>query len=447
MKPHALLIVLLLFLFTDAELQSQRLSAGIRTGVNFSDIHGNGYSTLWKTKPGPQQGLFIDYSLTKVLGLTCGLDFSTVYYENYPYNYPIFIDLQDIFMPPYYYRQMMNFSLMNIPVQLRLTILSKPSFNLSAGMYYSIMLDNSNGENDQDISKNDYGYIYSAGLSYPLTKSVDADINLGYTTGRKPFLDYSTYKHGTSELTLGLAYNFRSNSASNKPSTGGDTVNDRISLIYSGGVNVSGNSGNISNSKYSLYAGPSLGFLVSLWMSDEVSFRTGVSFERNGYSMRDSSDVYYRYIVIDDAYYYADTRVSSDYLVIPALLNFNIGSSDMFYFNTGPYLGVRLNARCRGTAIHKIATDGFYQVTETKVNDDLDGLIKDNEFGWEFGAGVSLPLKGRYRLDIGLQFRQGLTGTFDSSSLTVPFKPQANDIVIRNRSLALEFGLIVPVFR
>ena len=179
-------------------------------------------------------------------------------------------------------------------------------------------------------------------------------------------------------------------------------------------------------------------------------FRTGVTLERQGYSMRDSSDVFYLHHVWS-AYGYpdydVDSRVSIDYAVIPALLDFHIGRNETFYLSTGPYFAARLNARCTGTAIQETGSNGSYTVEETTIHDDLTELTRRNDFGWLAAAGVAIPLHGNLRLDIGVEYRHGFSEVLNLESSGFPEPGNAKDAYIRNSALTLRAGVQVPLYR
>ncbi|HUS86328.1 MAG TPA: outer membrane beta-barrel protein [Bacteroidales bacterium] len=456
MKQFCALILAFLLSAAFSVSYPQKLSVGFHSGMNLSDIHGNDYSGKWKFKPGPLEGIFIDYSITRDLGVKTGVDFLTVYYEHHPYTnyFPVAYPassyyLADIF---WYYpvREMMNFSFLTLPAQVRITVPSRPQLNLAAGVYYSFVLDSNfdYGYSNPGTKKNDLGFIYSAGIAYPMSGRLDALFNVRYMTGRREFFENDGYRHGSADFAFGLAYKIIPGKSDNNNRSGRlDSLNKKIYLTYRGGVNFSWNSCNTYHDNYSLYTGPSLGFNMGFELSPGTYFRTGLSFERQGYALRDSSDSFHRYFIDGDASYDVRTRVSTDYLVIPALLEFYFGNARLFYFNTGPYLGIKLNARCAGTAMSGLSSDGIYKLDKTTVYDDLEQIIKDNDFGWVAGGGLTLPLSGNRMLDIGLQFRQSFIEVYDTSKMPEETRPEHGDVIIRNSSLALQIGLRVPIYK
>ena len=457
MKRLHLLFIGLLMAVNINITYAQKLSVGFHSGINLSDIHGNHPSGKWKFKPGPSQALSLDYALTGSLGVRTGLNYSTVYYEHHPYfNYDI-IPLAGSLSSSYsstsiwYYptKEMMNFSFLTFPLQLRLTIPSKPELSLALGAYYSITLENSFHYlySEEQKAENDLGFTYSASLAYPLGDRLKAHLNLGYISGRRGLLEYSEWKHGRAELSLGLSYDIIPLNKERDRIIEKDSISDTVFLTYRAGGGISWNSGSSFTEKYKPLPGFSAGIDIGFKLSSSVNFRTGLSFDRIGFTLNDSSDVYYRYYVSGDANYYVDTRVSTDYIVIPALLEFHAGRKVSYYLNTGPYLGVRLNARCSGKAISRTSNEGSYTTSETIVYDDITGLIRNNDFGWMTGIGAAVPLYGNTMLDISLRHRYGFTEVFDRSELGGQDTGYDNETIMRNSSVFLNIGLRVPVFK
>ncbi len=467
MKPYLQIVLLLLFGFTTTALYPQKFYLGAGSGINVSDLHSTTTYGHWKSKPGPSAGLFAGWQMTPVLGLNAGVDYSTVYYEYHRYDqsyYPgdIYYMVSSIWLPPYYINNMesANFSFVTLPLQLTVTIPTRPELTLGAGAYYSFNIDQDTDfgwyYNPDDSLRNDYGYTYMMRLDYPLLENLDLFVRGRYNTGRRLLTVLTDSKHGSTDLTVGLICRLGRTGdagagAKENVKEDAEEINEDIYLTWRTGVNLSWNSGDIMREKYSTYAGPSAGFMINFRLSGSKTwFRTGLSLERQGYSMRDSSDLYYLYHdlgVSDDYDYYVDSRVSVDYAVIPLLLDFHFGGNETFSFSTGPYFAARLNARCTGTAMQKRNNNGSYTLEETTIHDDLTELIKRNDFGWLAAAGVAIPLHGDLKLDIGIEYRQGFSDVFNVASSSIPEPGNGKDVFIRNSALTLRAGLSVPLYR
>lgn len=437
---------------------SQKITAGFYSGVNFSDIHGNYYSGKWKNIPGPVQGLSFDYKLKGILGLSTGLDFSSVYYQHLNYFYyptDVYYLLSSVaprpgvyFMPEIYYPydESMDFTYLTLPAKFTITIPSKPTLSLSAGLYYSFLLDNYKPVNpyQNSVTDDDFGYLYSAGLTYPISEKFNASFNIRYSTGRSNSIPEAGCRTGAISYTLGLGFTgFLKSGREKNQKPESDSINENVFLIYRSGLNASWNSGTYFPEKYSGRYGVSLGMLINFRLSNTASFQTGLSYERFGFSFRDSSDFFHVFYEDNKPDYYVDTRVSVDYILIPALLNINIGKPGRFYINTGPYLALNLNGYCRGEAVSEYRSEGSYVLNERIVSDDLEEVIRDFDTGWIFGGGTTFVLFEKTKLDVGLRYITGFRDVY--TNLYLDF--HTGEPILKNSAVSLHIGFRLPVYR
>lgn len=430
---------------------AQSLSAGIFSGLNISDIQGNSIEGKWSFLPGTSQGVFLDYSFNSYIGVHSGIKYSYLHYRHLGYFNPA----SGVYVSPV--TEEMDFNYLTLPLQLRFTTPSKPQVYVSAGLYYSFLTDHflMNKYSYHEPEKNDFGYIYSTGISFPLSNTITSSLNVSYLTGRKQFIDPSVWRrepsawrHGSTEFTMGLAYNgFLKNRKNNKHENTNDTIADRIYVTYRGGMNVSWNSGRYFKEKYSYGTGLSLGFAVNYKWSERYSLQTGISFERVGFSNIDSSKSMYRYAPYGDKTYDLDTKTEIDYVIIPLLINLNAGRSGNLFFNTGPYLGVKVNARCHGVAIYSSDSENFYYLKRVTVNDDISGLINSNDFGWIFGSGLTLPVSDKWLIDFGLQYRAGFMDISDRSFESGFLKTDSKESILRNGAVTFQIGVRIPALK
>jgi len=433
---------------------SQKFEAGISSGLNFSDIHGQDIGGKWSTKQGPTQWVNFQYSINKVLGFQTGLNFSTTYYEHktsqvyWPILYETTSSYYDLrIRDPYYYpsHTPMDFRFIRIPVLFTITIPAEIDFRLKAGIYFGKTKDYNMAYYSEEPVKHDFGYIFSSGLSYPLSNQFRMTLDLNYITGRTQFLEGYNYRHGSEEVTLGIAYVWPLKKNENKAATiKNDSSSHRVSVSYFGGVNYSWNKGEAEDDNFSGIFGPSLGFLINFPFEKNCSFKTGVSFDRKGYAMSDSSASFYRTIDNSTPLYQVDTKVQIDYAVIPAILSFPAGNLKNVLLSTGPWFGLKLNARTVGLAYHESSYTYNYQVTETTVYDDLEKAIKDYDIGWLFGLGANLPVWKDYRVNIGFQYSTGFKNVFDYSGTGNNQYPYDDSHVIKNGTLSFVIGVTIP---
>jgi hypothetical protein len=437
--------------------------------VNYSDIHGQFQGGKWDSKPGPASGINLGYSLSKTIGFQTGVNFSTVYYEHKEMSYPIYYDIRYYLssssyypgltsMVPYSGTNNMDFSFVRIPLLFTVIVPAALQLDLKAGIFFSFLRDyNMERSNyyyypayfdyyypDEKPAKNDFGYIFSSGLSYPLSDKFKASFNAAYITGRKPFLENLTYKHGSSEFTLGIEYTgFLKNRHPERSPVSEDSLSKRVIVTLTGGLDYSWNGAEEPNGDYNGCFGPSLGFSLKFPLGKKTFFQTGFTFERKGYSIRDSSTSFFR---LTDGYrlYDVDTKILTDYAVIPALFTFFPGNRQLLFFSTGPWLGLKLNARTVGIAYNEESSGYSYQVKETTVNYDLEGIMGNYDIGWLFGCGIEIPLANKYVVDLSLQYSPGFRQMYDD--LSNPGPGGEPELLIKNRTVSFVMGFRIPSY-
>ncbi len=415
-----------------------------------SQIHGQDFGGKWASKPGPAEGFNLAYSLTNVLGFQTGISFSTVYYDHRSAFSDIIYPYTNSDIAPGYYTQTtekMDFTFLRVPLLLTISIPSAVQFNMKAGVFFSFMQDNSPVVNyygsykPPEPKKNDFGYLFSSGISVPLTANLKGEFNVSYLTGKKPFQENLKYRHGSSEFTLGIQYVFlKKHKTDNVGIASPGDSSKKVTVTYWGGTNVGWNGLKADHSKYSEISGPVVGFSINLPLGRGFSFRSGVSFERKGYSMKDSSTSHYEYIKSAYSSPYVDSKVLTDYLVIPLLLSFPLESSYSFLIHTGPFLGLKLNSRNVGAGISEARTSSTYTLTKSVFYDDFTNMINDKDVGWILGARVSLPIVNKFRLDLAVQYEYSFKDVYGNSFSG----GQEDKFMIRNRSISFVAGFTIP---
>jgi opacity protein-like surface antigen len=423
--------------------------------VNFSDIHGQDFGGKWKSEPGPVQGLNLGWSLNRSLGIQTGINFSTVYYEHITTSNPgVYIPMDFYNIGPIYYTggvEKMDFTFLRVPLLFTVQVPSVIKFNMKAGLIFSFLKDHSLSNDYYYYStpgvakKTDFGYMFSSGIAYPLSNKIRATFNVSYLTGRKHLLESSNLRQASSEYVFGIDYEFlKKNKKTINPEFATDSTSGKVTVTYWGGVNTSWNGLNLDRSKYSTTAGASVGFSVNFLLDPALSFITGVTFERKGYSMKDSSASFLKYLDKGTPMYYVDSKVQIDYAVIPLLMNLSFGKSQMFFFNTGPWLGIKLNARNVGVAYNESRSEYYYTVSKTVIYDDLEKYIKDNDIGWIFGAGISVPFLNRYKVDLALRYSTGFNNVYNKAIVAKQQSSSIADHVIMNRTISFLIGITIP---
>jgi opacity protein-like surface antigen len=464
MKNSKVSTILLLLLSYCSISYSQSLTTGISSGINFSDIHGQDAGGKWCSKPGASEALSVGYSFNKSIGIQTGIGFSTVSYEHRTqyYQYPM-IDYylnsrySDMLIAPFYYlgSSYMDFSFVRIPLLLTVSVPSALQFNMRAGLLFSFAKGHGSNPNYyyyynsyysdyKDFKKNDFGFLFSSGVSYPLNERIDLSLNFNYITGRKKFMEFSAMRHGSSEITMGVNYNFiKKEKLNNNSHSQSDSSSNRVSVTYSAGLNYSWSTFDVGSKKYSSLIGPSLGFSVNIPLGHEVYFKTGVTFERKGYALKDSSESFYRYQERGSQEYWVDTKINTDYAVVPFIISLPLGKFPGVFFNTGPWLGFKLNSKTVGLAYNEITSGSVYRYTKNIVYDDIEKVISDYDIGWLFSGGVSFLAFNDCKVDLSAQFNAGFRDLFNSKVLN-DIDPSSNEQKMKLRTMSVHLGITLP---
>jgi hypothetical protein len=460
MKKSKPFLLLALLMFCYSVSYSQSFTTGIFSGINFSDIHGQDAGGKWCAKPGSSEGLLLGYSFGKSIGIQTGIGFSSVTYEHKTQNYqypPIDYYLSSMYpypiIDPLYYQggSYMDFSFVRIPILLTLSVPSALQFNMRAGLLYSFAKGRniSSGyyyyySSPVSLKKSDFGFLFSSGVSFPLNERMDFSLNFNYITGRKKFMEFSAMRHGSSEITMGINYNFiKKNKLKNNSYSQSDSSANRVTVTYSAGLNYSWSTFDVGSKKYSPLIGPSLGFSVNIPLGHEVYFITGVTFERKGFALKDSSESFYRHQERGSQEYWVDTKINTDYAVVPLVISLPMGKFPGVFFNTGPWLGLKLNSKTVGMAYNEITSGSVYRYTKSVVYDDIEKVIDDYDIGWLFRGGVSFLAFKNYKVDLSAQFSAGFRDLFNSKVLT-DIDPSSNEEKMKLRSLSVHLGITLP---
>jgi opacity protein-like surface antigen len=444
-----------LILFSNSAIYSQSLTTGIYSGVNFSGIHGQDATGKWSSLMGLSEGAYIGIPISGSLGIQTGISFSSV---NYKYDAGTFQLMYrdppglypDITGPVYYsQKHTLEFSFSQIPVLLTVSIPSVIDIKVRAGMlfcvseYHSPEMSSFTGTDS--FKKTNFAYMFSSGFTYPLADRMDLALNFNYVTGTTKINVNSNLRHGYSEVLLGLDYKFKENLKQNSSSEQkSDPSTSRITITYKGGLNYSWNAFNSGTGKYLPCPGPTIGFNVNFPLGYGFNFISGISFDRKGYSLRDSSTEYYRYNIYYNHMSFIKTKVQIDYATIPFLISFPVGKSQKIFLNTGPWLGLRLNALNIGAVYKNTPSDYDHPVEKTTVHSNIDNLIKDRDIGWLFSGGVSLPVFKEYKLVLALQYSSGFNNVYSKPVSSDQGETSRDDLEINNRTISLILGITLP---
>jgi len=447
---------------------AQKLSFGEYTGTNFSNLHGNLTTNKWVSKSGPSAGFFVEYNLGRLFSVQSEIGFISQYYEMKSYNqqnyYPVAYPMDYMLYGysnswyPVYEPSKWDFSFLRVPLLIKYKTPTRLQLAIGGGLYYSILLNDDLTNAERDAAKkedrriypptHDWGYLFAADLSYPITKEVRFFVTGKLATGQKVFIENYKAKNGASELLFGLKYTPLRKSTKvpiSFKSSVRDSSFSRCYVIPVAGATRSWNSSGTKPDNYSGKFGSNVGMIFGYRLDKSVSLQTGVIFDRKGYTLDDTS-LYYHRIATDTRYVAnnVDTKIALDYLTVP--LNFRISSGKAlnFYVDFGVYAGFLMNAFCHGTAIHKNSDSYSYTIQKTVINDAIEGYYKSVDWGYKTGLGFQFPFRNNMKFDLGISYY----GSFNP----ILRKPDENspnymkdDLSIKNGSLSFQFGLQIPI--
>ncbi len=432
MKANLLLLIFIVF---QLNLSAQKISVGIVSGINISDINSNTNNGKWETKTGPLAGVYFEYNLSNTIAINTQINYLTLYYQykDYYSNLPIEFLNKTNFITTRLYNYGMNYSYLRFPFMFKFQTPTRLSFNFSTGFYYAILL-NRNEYRNMEVSNEDAGLVFSNGLSYNLLNIVKLDFTIQYNLGLKTVFEEA--KNRDWEFAIGIGYTFKSskNKIKYKIQTFSDTINPKFYIKYAGGANITQNFGDNKN-KYNAGSG----FLISASLisrtKDGLSFQTGIIYERKSYTFTDSSSINY-YIKQDVYNKWIDSKTDIDYISIPALMNFSLSKKQNFYINTGLYASFRINARVVGIATGHYINENYYSKIKTHIYDNIDKEFTDMDAGWIFGMEYKTGIFSKYQLDIALQY--------NSSFVNIYKNAKSDNEMIKLRSLSLSVGIQIP---
>jgi len=446
---------------------AQKLSFGQFTGINFSNFHGDLITNKWVPKTGPTAALFVEYNLNKSFSLQTEVGYVAHYYEMKPYHsqptYPIYYnDLMHYYSSssiwqPVYQPNKFDFSFLRFPLLIKYKTPTRLQLAIGGGLYYSILLndDLTNAEREAAEKEDrriyppthDWGYLFSADLSYPITKEVRFFVTSKLATGQKVFIESLKGKNGSSEFGFGIKYTPKSKKDSfnefktNTP----DSSKTRCYVRPVVGILLGWNSSSTKPGDYSTNLGSTTGLAFDYRLDNTVSLQTGIFFERKGYALSDSSLYYHRFA--SDRKYKRnsiDSKIDIDYLTIPLNFKFSFGNPFTFYFDFGVYTGFKVNALCHGTAIRKYTSSSSYTVEKININDAVEGYYKDVDFGYQTGMGFQFPFRKNMKFDLGIVYSGSFSPIIkEPEENTTPYTN--DDRSIKNGTIALQFGLQIPI--
>ena len=446
---------------------SQKLSFGEYTGINFSNLHGNLTSNKWEAKAGPSAGFFAEYKLTRLFSIQAELGFLNQYYEYK--NYKLLPLVPDAIPLDVYYSSLTSndiwapfpeinkwdFSFLRLPLLIRYSTPTRLQLGLGAGVFYSVLMNDDLSKEERNTAKkenrniypptHEWGYLFSADLSYPVASGLRVFLSGRLSTGQKVFIENYEAKNGANEILFGLKYTPRKSNEMPVSFKGSesDSTFVRCYIKPGGGVAMTWNSDRKRFGNYSDIFGLNAGILFGYRLDKTVSIQTGFQFQQKGYAFRDSSYLSFRYVPnISSSEQTVDTHVSLNYLTVPLNFSFSIGEPLNFYFDLGIYADFMLNAYSTGTVINEYSVGYNYRLEKRTINDAIEGYYKPVDFGYLTGFGFQFPFKNKMKFDIGLRYAEGFKNILKEPD---QFNLIYDDISFKNSCLSIQFGLLIPI--
>ena len=463
MRTKIFFLLLIIGLLFGYSLKAQKISLGVYSGTNFSNLHGDLSSGRWSPKTGISNGIMMDLAFNDRFSLQTEIGFISYSYhrlsEYQPYYGPYpFDDLTnsyypDIIAPDYYYyaNDSWNYTYLRVPLMAKYKTLTTLQFELGAGMFYSFLTNDELTGKDRDlwsdenelVQNHDWGYLFSLGISYPLTTRTKLFMNGRYSLGKNVVVKSFEGKNESAEWLFGIAYDFKAKDRSVEESSEFemDSVPRRWHVVPKVGYSFNQVQNKTNDDSYDWQPGFSAGVTVAYKLDPALALVADVLFERKGYGLEGESWLNYRYRTYSGTNTrHVDTKVDLDYLSLPVYLQIGKQEPNSLFVNMGAYISFKMNATCKGDVIEEYAGPNDYWLTETAVYNSVEGLFENMDYGFLFGAGYQLSLfetwvlscEGRYTQGVQNVLKDDTTNGMDQESF-------------KNAGFSLLIGLDIPL--
>ncbi|MGQ7869321.1 outer membrane beta-barrel protein [Sunxiuqinia sp. sy24] len=469
MKKILTLIAWVSFLTFYNSLQAQDFRVGLYSGASFSNLNGNLQHDKWPAKPGSTAGLMLNYMLNERVALQAEVGLISYYYKqfrSYEAAYP-----DDIFPmptgslntdygiigPPMYVpaNQSRDYQFLRVPLMLKYKTPTRLELELGAGMFYSFLINDEFTGKDRDLlpptqddqmDHYDWGYLFSVGISYPLTSQLSLFVDGRYAVGLNEFFPVYEGKNEGSELNFGIRYALKSKKTTPENGVAGtaEDLGSRWRAVPRLAYNLNSIRNKSDNHSYESHQGFSAGLSLSCRLGNGLSMMSDVLFDRRGYRVEGESPYVYRLVYADyfGGYKKVDTKVDLDYLSLPVY--FRLGYEDElgFFIDVGAYVAFMMNATSKGDLFYKYADNNNYRYARTYVYDAVEGDFNNKDAGWLVGMGYRLELFHAWVLSFETRYTHGVLNILDEK-LSIGYEGNEK---FRNSSLTLSAGLCIPLF-
>ncbi|WP_430403773.1 porin family protein [Fluviicola sp.] len=146
------------------------------------------------------------------------------------------------------------------------------------------------------------------------------------------------------------------------------------------------------------------GFIFQYNFKNFLSLKTGISYQRKGYQLKDITPVDQNGNILSTT---ATSSSRLDYLTFPILVKASIGKKVNFFVNAGPYIGYLLQKTDR------LKYDG--STTTSKDDLSINGMNRW-DFGVAGGIGIAIPIRTFWVISIEARNYSGLLDIAQSSN-------------------------------
>lgn len=146
------------------------------------------------------------------------------------------------------------------------------------------------------------------------------------------------------------------------------------------------------------------GFIFQYNFKNFLSLKTGISYQRKGYQLKDVTSVDQNGNILSNT---ATSSSRLDYLTFPILVKASFGKKVNFFVNAGPYVGYLLQKT------NRLKYDGS---TTTDQTDLSNGGYNRWDFGIAGGVGIAIPIRTFWVISIEARNYSGLIDIASSSS-------------------------------
>jgi opacity protein-like surface antigen len=174
--------------------------------------------------------------------------------------------------------------------------------------------------------------------------------------------------------------------------------------------------------------GISAGLTGEYAVTNKISIKSGLLFQQKGhYTYQNATDS----IGMPISGNYFESTYRLNYLVLPVYGKLYLGNKTKFFVELGPYFGYLLDASFKMVYHRNSQPDQVNTESQTTKFNRAD-------VGASLGAGISIPVKSRFAIDLGLRYDQGI---LNINPNTTPGPGDLQPPVLRNISINFLAGI------